>query len=90
MSKQDGLVFSKAFVSVHLCRPESRTCPWISGKNPCGSTCRGGEGGGPKKIMVIKKNENKKKTKKKAEEPNKSTGSGARLAGSSPTKQPFL
>jgi len=52
---------------MHLCRPELRTCSWISGKNPCGSKYRrgegagGGGGGGPKKIMVMKKNEKKKK-----------------------------
>jgi hypothetical protein len=64
MSKQDGLAFPKAFVCMHLCRPELRTCPWISGKNPCGSTCRGGEGGGgPKKIMAMKKNEKEEKRK---------------------------
>jgi hypothetical protein len=65
MSKQDGLAFPKALVSMHLCRPEIRMCSWISGKSPCGSTCRGGEGaggeGGPKKKMVMKKNEKKKK-----------------------------
>jgi len=67
MSKQDGLAFPKALVSMHLCSPELRTCSWISGKNPCGSKCRRGEraggegGGGPKKIMVMKKKEKKKK-----------------------------
>jgi hypothetical protein len=67
MSKKDGMAFPKTLVSMHLCRPESRTCSWISGKNPRGSTCRGGEGaggeggGGSKKIMVMKKREKKKK-----------------------------
>jgi len=71
MSKQDGLAFPKAVVSTHLCRPELRTCSWISGKNPCGSKYRRGEGaggegggGGPKEIMVMKKNEKKKKDEK--------------------------
>ena len=74
MSKQHLLAFPKPLVSMRLCRPELRTCSWISEKNPCGSRCRGGEGaggeggggggggeeegGGPKKIMVMKKNEN--------------------------------
>jgi hypothetical protein len=90
MSKQDGLAFPKALVSMHLRRHELRTCSWIYGKNPCGSTCRGGEGGGPKKIMLMMKNEKKKKDEEKAEAPDKSTGSGARPAGSPPTKHPIL
>jgi len=95
MSKQDGLAFPKALFSMHLRRHELRTFSWIYGKNPCGSTCRGGEGargegGGPKKIMVMMKNEKKKKDEEKAEAPDKSTGSSARPAGSPPTEHPIL
>jgi hypothetical protein len=61
MSKQDVLIFPKALVPLHLCKPELRTYSWLSGKNTCGSKRRGGEGGGAKKIMVVKKNEKKKK-----------------------------